>query len=174
MLRRRRHRQPRPRLRIRSVQTTQGGVLRRREPGPETPARLPFRSQQGAGLALLRRHDHHPVADALGPRQGERRIRAAQREAPAAGGTIPAHHLLAFQCRRRTDLQRHAGRREARHRARRPRFARPDGRRGAARHGTFLDLQGLVGLHRDARGDACRRTAVYLRRDRVPRPDRKT
>lgn len=94
-------------------------------------------------------------------------------EAPAAGGTIPAHHLLAFQCRRRTDLQRHAGRREARHRGRRPRFARPDGRRGAARHGTFLDLQGLVGLHRDARGDACRRTAVYLRRDRVPRPDRK-
>lgn len=157
MLRRRRHRQPRPRLRIRSVQTTQGGVLRRREPGPETPARLPFRSQQGAGLALLRRHDHHPVADALGPRQGERRIRAAQREAPAAGGTIPDHHLLVIQCRRRADLQRHAGRREARHRGRRPRFARPDGRRGAARHGAFLDLQGLVGLHRDTRGDACRR-----------------
>ena len=39
--------------------------------------------------------------------------------------------------------------------------------------GTVLDLQGLVGLHRDARGDARRRTAVHLRRDRVPRPDRK-
>ena len=169
MFRRRRHRQPRPRLRIRSVQATQGGVLRRPESGPETPARLPFRSQQGAGLALLRRHDHHPVADALGPRQAERRIRAAQREAPAADGTIPDHHLLAIQCRRRADLQRHAGRREARHRGRRPRVAR----RGAARYGTFLDLQGLVGLHRDARGDARRRTAVHLRRDRVPRPDRK-
>ena len=173
MFRRRRHRQPRSRLRIRPVQTLQGGVLRRRQPGAETPARLPLRSRQGAGVARLQRHDRHPDADALGLRQGERRVRPAQREAAAADRAVPDHHLLALRRERRADIQRHAPRRQARRRSRRAAGPRPDGRCRTARKSALHHPQGPFGLHRDAR-HPCGRQAVYLRRDRLHQPHRKT
>ena len=173
MFRRRRHRQPRSRLRIRPVQTLQGGVLRRRQPGAETPARLPLRSRQGAGVARLQRHDRHPDADALGLRQGERRVRPAQREAAAADRAVPDHHLLALRRERRADIQRHAPRRQARRRSRRPAGPRPDGRCRTARKSALHHPQGPFGLHRDAR-HPCGKQTVYVRRDRFHQPHRKT
>lgn len=106
---------------ISTTDTSSSNSTRRRPTTPsagrETPARLPLRSRQGAGVARLQRHDRHPDADALGLRQGERRVRLAQREAAAADGTVPDHHLLALQRERRADIQRHAPRRPARRRS---------------------------------------------------------